>query len=169
MTDEMDTDALDGRATIARLTEHVVPELMARLTNSELGELEVRENGWRIRLRKPIADGVAAAAEATAGAARVPHPVMSAGVHVSSHGVAAAPRDTGRGVVASPAVGYFAPRGGLEVGAALRSGDVLGHVDVLGVRHEVVSPIDGALRAFEVESGQAVEYGQPIARVEAEV
>jgi biotin carboxyl carrier protein len=28
--------------------------------------------------------------------------------------------------------------------------------------------VNGALKAFEVESGQAVEYGQPIARVEAE-
>ncbi len=57
---------------------------------------------------------------------------------------------------------------GVEIGSTLRSGDPLGYVDVLGVRQEVVSPIDGALRAFEVESGQAVEYGQLIARVEAE-
>ena len=70
--------------------------------------------------------------------------------------------------MASPAVGYFAPRSGIEVGSKLRSGDSLGHVDVLGVRQEVISPIDGALRSFEVASGQAVEYGQPLARVEAE-
>jgi biotin carboxyl carrier protein len=65
-------------------------------------------------------------------------------------------------------VGYFSPLGGIEVGARVRSGDLLGHVDVLGVRHEVVSAVDGSLRVFEVESGEAVEYGQPIARVEVE-
>jgi acetyl-CoA carboxylase biotin carboxyl carrier protein len=93
---------------------------------------------------------------------------MAPGVHAASHSGVGAPRDGARGIVASPAVGYFAPRRGIEVGGAVRSGDLLGHVDVLGVRHEVVSPVDGALRTFEVESGQAVEYGQPIARVEAE-
>ena len=83
-------------------------------------------------------------------------------------GAASAPRDAMRGVVASPAVGYFAPRNGVDVGTKLRSGDSIGHVDVLGVRQEVISPVNGALKAFEVESGQAVEFGQPIARVEAE-
>ena len=166
MGDEMDEQAHDGRATIARLTQHVVPDLIARLTRSELGELEVRENGWRVRLRKQVAEA-AAPASTPLTSARTPHPVMAPGVH-AAHSGASAPRDPGRGVVASPAVGYFAPRKGIEIGGAVRSGDLLGHVDVLGVRHEVVSPVNGALRAFEVESGQAVEYGQPIARVEAE-
>ncbi|HEY5520577.1 MAG TPA: biotin/lipoyl-containing protein [Candidatus Limnocylindrales bacterium] len=164
MSDAMDEQAQDGRTTIARLVEHVVPELIERLTKSKLGELEVRENGWRVRLRKPLAEAMAPPPAAT----RTPHPVMAPGVHAASHAGVGAPRDSARGIVASPAVGYFAPRRGIEVGASVRSGDLLGHVDVLGVRHEVVSPVDGALRTFEVESGQAVEYGQPIARVEAE-
>jgi acetyl-CoA carboxylase biotin carboxyl carrier protein len=91
-----------------------------------------------------------------------------AGAGAGAASASGGPREVLRGVVASPAVGYFAVRAGLEVGASLRSGDARGYVDVLGVRQEVVSPVDGALRAFEVESGQAVEYGQPIARVEAE-
>ena len=37
MSDEMDEEMQDGRATIARLAEHVVPELIERLTKSELG------------------------------------------------------------------------------------------------------------------------------------
>ena len=153
----------EARATIARLADEVVPTLIARLMSSSLGELEVRENGWRVRLRRPMADGQASTAAQPAQ--RQPHPVMAAGVDGRGSG---APRDGSRGLVASPAVGYFAPRSGVEVGSKLRSGDLVGYVDVLGVRQEVVSPIDGALKVFEVESGQAVEYGQPIARVEAE-
>jgi acetyl-CoA carboxylase biotin carboxyl carrier protein len=140
----------EERDTIARLAEEVVPMLIERLAKSDLAELEVRENGWRVRLRRPVANGDADAAAAQQ-AQRQPHPVMAAG------STGAAPRD-----------GYFAPRAGVEPGATLRSGDLVGYVDVLGVRQEVVSPIDGAFKAFEVESGQAVEYGQPIARVEAE-
>jgi biotin carboxyl carrier protein len=45
---------------------------------------------------------------------------------------------------------------------------VIGHVDVLGVRQEVVAGIDGTVTAIEVEAGQAVEYGEPIARVAPE-
>ena len=166
MSDDISGSTQDGRATIARLTQDVVPELIARLTKGEMGELEVREDGWRVRLRKPLAEGLAPPAPSSA---RVPHPVMAPAAHAATaHVGSTGARESAKGVVASPAVGYFAPRNGIEVGAALRSGDLLGHVDVLGVRHEVVSPIDGALRAFEVESGQAVEYGQPIARVETE-
>jgi biotin carboxyl carrier protein len=39
---------------------------------------------------------------------------------------------------------------------------------MLGVRQDVVSPSDGVLKALDVDSGQAVEYGQPIGRVEAQ-
>jgi acetyl-CoA carboxylase biotin carboxyl carrier protein len=159
----------DERETIARLAQEVVPTLIERLARSDLAELEVRENGWRVRLRRPLVNG---SDDPAAGQPpqRKPHPVMAAGAGAGAGAASASggPREVLRGVVASPAVGYFAVRAGLEVGASLRSGDALGYVDVLGVRQEVVSPVDGALRAFEVESGQAVEYGQPIARVEAE-
>jgi acetyl-CoA carboxylase biotin carboxyl carrier protein len=149
------------RATIARLADEVVPALIERLAKSELGELEVREAGWRIMLRRPV-DGAAAPLRPVGpGTAHTAAPGGHAPVH-------APPREAPRGLVTSPAVGYFAPRGGVEPGAQLRSGDLIGHVDVLGVRHEVVSGVDGALKGFEVESGQAVEFGQPIARVEVE-
>src|SRR4051812_29307055 len=153
----------DDRQIIARLADEVVPTLIERLANSSLGELEVRENGWRVRLRRPMADGATEALTSDQHARRQPHPVMA-----PAAGAQAAARDALRGVVSSPAVGYFATRSGVEAGAKLRSGDLLGYIDVLGVRQEVVSPIDGALKGFEVEAGQAVEYGQPIARVEAE-
>jgi len=69
-------------------------------------------------------------------------------------------------MVTSPAVGYFQPAEGLEVGRSFRTGDVLGHVDVLGIRHDVVTPADGVLGRILVESAEAVEYGQEIARVD---
>ena len=69
----------------------------------------------------------------------------------------------------SPGVGYFVAREGVVVGFKVGSGDVLGHVDVLGVRQEIVAPIEGVVAALDVEPGQAIEYGQPVARVEANV
>lgn len=150
------------RATIARLAHELVPTLIERLAKSELGELEVREDGWRIRLRRPSADGAAGG----------PVAVTQSPTHkptVASHSAEAhsARREPPRGLITSPAVGYFAPRDGVAVGSSLRAGDLIGNVDVLGVRQEVVSPVDGVLREIEVQPGQAVEYGQPIGRVEA--
>lgn len=151
------------RATIARLVDEVVPTLIERLTKSALGELEVRENGWRIRLRRPADNETTPAGQQS----RQPHAVMAPGG--AGMGSQSGPHDASRGLVSSPAVGYFAPRSGVEVGARVRSGDLVGYIDVLGVRQEVVSPVDGSVREFEVQSGQAVEYGQPIAHVEADV
>jgi acetyl-CoA carboxylase biotin carboxyl carrier protein len=70
--------------------------------------------------------------------------------------------------VTSPAVGYFVSREGVVVGFKVGRGDSIGFVDVLGVRQEVVAPLDGVIGALDVESGQAIEYGQPLARIEVE-
>ena len=68
--------------------------------------------------------------------------------------------------VTSPAVGYYVPAGGMAPGARVRVGDVLGHVDVLGVRVEVPSPADGVVGHLLAQPGEAVEYGQELARVD---
>ena len=71
-----------------------------------------------------------------------------------------------RRVATSPAVGYFSPLDGLTSGHQVRSGDLLGHVDVLGVRQEVVAPMDGIVVRVLAEAGQAVEYGEELVRVD---
>jgi biotin carboxyl carrier protein len=48
----------------------------------------------------------------------------------------------------------------------VRAGDTLGHIDVLGVRVEVAAPEDGLIAALNAESGEAVEYGQTLGRLE---
>lgn len=164
----------DGRRTIARLAADTLPRLIERMTKSELGELEVREDGWRIRLRRPVALAAEAGISAGASAAdrtRAAGSGLAGGAHPERS--SSAPRSSSpgrlvmdRGMISSPAVGYFSARDGVSNGTNVRSGDVLGHVDVLGVRQEVVAPIDGILGGLEVESGQAIEYGQRIARVE---
>ena len=67
----------------------------------------------------------------------------------------------------SPAVGTFQPAGGAGVGRAVRAGDVVGHVEVLGVPQEVLAPFDGTLGRLLVEGGQVVEYGEPLMRIES--
>jgi acetyl-CoA carboxylase biotin carboxyl carrier protein len=156
----------EDHAAIRRLADEVLPALMARLEASTLGELEVRQDGWRVRLRKPgdASDGGPASTE--------PGPETVGAAGGRSH---RAPRrddgrerpDPPRRVVTSPAVGTFHPPAGSGVGRAVRAGDVVGHVEVLGVPQEVLAPFDGTLGRLLVEAGQVVEYGEPLMRIES--
>jgi acetyl-CoA carboxylase biotin carboxyl carrier protein len=62
-------------------------------------------------------------------------------------------------------VGYFATRPELAVGARVSQGDVLGWVDVLGVRQELVAPADGLVGKLLVGPGDPVEYGQELVQL----
>jgi biotin carboxyl carrier protein len=63
-------------------------------------------------------------------------------------------------------VGVYHPRKDLAVGMRVRAGDRLGAVDVLGVREDVVAPVDGVIGVSLAETGEAVEYGQELIRIE---
>jgi acetyl-CoA carboxylase biotin carboxyl carrier protein len=166
----------DGHRLIAQLTAEMLPTLIARLGESNLGEIEVREDGWRVRLRRPQPANGAVPPSDEPRPARRAEP--GATPRTARAGGAASPTDAGtrpadaadggRGLVTSPAVGYFLLREGMAARELVRQGDLIGHIDVLGVRQEVVAGHDGVVRRLEVESGQAVEYGQPIARIEPE-
>ena len=69
--------------------------------------------------------------------------------------------------VASPAVGFFVYADGLGPGLAVAKGDSVGHVEMLGVRHDVRAPRGGTVRNLVAESGEAVEYGQVVVELQA--
>jgi biotin carboxyl carrier protein len=69
--------------------------------------------------------------------------------------------------VASPAVGFFVFADGLGPGLQVTKGDPLGHVEMLGVRHDVRAPRGGRVSHLVAESGEAVEYGQVVLELEA--
>ncbi len=51
-------------ASIDRLATELLPSLMAKLSATGLGEIEVREGAWKIRVRRPAGDGTTAAKRA---------------------------------------------------------------------------------------------------------
>lgn len=167
---------------IAHLADELLPALIAKLAASGLGEIEVHEGGWKARLRKPAAAppvAPIAAAAARPGVARVADP-QGAGGHSSPRPGTPRPEEAERrarpdeepaeepGIVAakSPAVGIYHPRRDLVVGMRVRAGDRIGAVDVLGVKQDVVSPVDGVIGSSLAEAGEAVEYGQELVRID---
>jgi biotin carboxyl carrier protein len=187
---------LADHAAIDRLSEELLPALIAKLGATGLGEIEVREGAWRVRMRRPV-DGTASpgarerrpgererAARSGAGpaGAHLPAGLTAVGPgrdgRDARDGREAVPardrrdgrdsddRDDGRFVASSPAVGIFQPRPDARAGTRVRAGDRLGSVDMLGVPQEVVAPSDGVVGASLVEAGDAVEYGQELILIE---
>ena len=175
--DAADDRSADERAAdhaaIERLTEDLLPALIAKLGATGLGEMEVREGGWRVRLRRP-ADGQPPVrsrrpADRSAGDRPERGPDRPTERQLRSlHRPleAKTARTQSRAVATSPAVGIYRPRADLAVGARVRAGDRVGAVDILGVAQEVVAPVDGILGSSLVGSGDAVEYGQEILVIE---
>jgi acetyl-CoA carboxylase biotin carboxyl carrier protein len=69
-------------------------------------------------------------------------------------------------VAISPAVGFLVVRDGYGPGRAVRAGEIIGHVDCLGVPRDVTAPEDGLIARNLAEQGEAVEYGQPLFDIE---
>ena len=159
-----DHDAISG------LADDLLPALIAKLAASGLGEIEIRQGGWKARLRMPAsapeARGAGKAADAHAAAS---HPaahsaVRGAAVHARPDDDL--PGESARVSAKSPAVGVYNPRKDLAVGMRVRSGDKIGTVNVLGVNEDVLSPVDGIIGSSLAEAGEAVEYGQELVRIE---
>ena len=145
-------DADHALDAISRAAAQLVPELTERLRRHGLGEIEVAHGDLRLRV----------------SATPSPAPPTSAGVHAepvsASQPVPDAPSAVG---VASPAVGFFVYADGLGPGLEVGKGDALGHVEMLGVRHDVRAPRGGTVRHLVAESGEAVEYGQVVLELDA--
>ena len=152
-------------AAIDRLTDELLPALIAKLGATGLGELEVREGAWRVRLRRPggPASRERRASDRAADRTSERSHASSRPAHTGSHTTV---RSDSRSVATSPAVGIFQPRKELTAGARVRAGDRLGAVDMLGVAQEVVAPMDGVVGTSLVEAGEAVEYGQDLITIE---
>lgn len=149
-----DTDhALDE---IERAAAELLPALGERLARHGLGEIEVTRGDLRVRVA-----GSPASSPAARGPARAPASDPAA----TDPGPAAEAKPSVG--VTSPAVGFFVYADGLGPGMEVASGDALGQVEMLGVRHDVRAPRAGTVRHLVAESGEAVEYGQVVVELEA--
>ena len=182
-------------AGIDRLAEELLPALIAKLGTTHLGELEVREGDWHVRLRRPYGTapgegrrasdragraqpghdghghGRAApeggrAARASGGASGITAGSGAASASTNGTGPDEAVLDRSRAIATSPAVGIFQPGARAASGTRVRAGDSLGAVNVLGVPQDVLAPVDGVVGSTFVEAGMAVEYGQDLIRIE---
>ena len=136
--------------------------LIELVESSGIAELEISEGEERVRItRTPTATMQQVHAAPQQMAATAPQQAAVAAEPVKP----AVPEGH---VVKSPMVGSFyrCPSPGakafVEVGQSVNAGDTLCIIEAMKLLNEIEADHSGIIKAILVESGQAVEYGQPL-------
>lgn len=144
------------------IDEAAIRALAAILHETDLSEIEVVRGTTKLRVARQLA-----APSVVMGASVQP---MSAATSAPSAAIptgGGSPR-TAEGAVLSPMVGtaYRSPEPGsrpfVEVGDAVRMGQVIMIVEAMKTMNQILAERDGIVREVYVEDGQPVEYGEPL-------
>jgi len=127
------------------------------LAETGLTEIEIEQNGARIRVARA---GVMAALAAAAPVVSAPAPAAAP---------AAAPASGPQaGAVTSPMVGtvYTAPEPGkpafVKIGQQVKEGDTLFIVEAMKTMNPIPAPRSGTIKEICVENGAPIEFGQTL-------
>lgn len=154
--------------------------LIELVQESGIAELEVTEGEEKVRITRTVAQAAqpmmhyaAAMMAPMAAAAPAAAPVAAAPVSAAAPAAApAAPAEPSGHAVKSPMVGTFyrAPSPGakpfVDVGSTVTQGDTVCIIEAMKLMNEIEADKSGTVKAILVESGQAVEYGQPMFIIE---
>ncbi|WP_349437071.1 acetyl-CoA carboxylase biotin carboxyl carrier protein [Pararhizobium sp. A13] len=140
----------------------LIERLMRLLENSSVNELELTENGTRIRLSKTVAAPRPSASSAAAS---------SAGARAEATASASAARPKEHVIVAGlPGTFYRSPLPGeapfVEIGALVEDGRKLGIIEAMKMMNPVEADCAGRITAIHVEDGAAVTAGMPLMTIE---
>ncbi len=141
-----------------------VKKLIELLEDSNLSEIEIHEGEESVRLSRQTAATQVAMPAAPQAAVAMPAPV-SAAVPAAEDGGTGLPDGQ---VVRSPMVGtyYSAPSPEAEafvsIGQVVKPGDTLCMIEAMKMFNQIEADIAGKVVAILVQSGEPVEYDQPL-------
>lgn len=151
----MAADATEKKK-LGPVDEGLIRSLAGLLNETGLTEIEIEQQGLRIRIAR----------QAIITAAMPP--VVTA----AATGAAAKDVDSNPGTVKSPMVGttYRAPAPEappfVEVGTVVKQGQTLLIIEAMKTMNHIPAPRAGTVKAILVESGQPVEFGEPLMIIE---
>ncbi|MDR1611239.1 MAG: acetyl-CoA carboxylase biotin carboxyl carrier protein [Planctomycetota bacterium] len=144
-----------------------IRDLLVLMREYDIVELELEEGDFSVALRK---QGAFAPPQAAAPAQAAPLPAPAA----ASASPAAAPDppptvgDASLSQVKSPIVGTFyrgpSPEAApfVDVGTKVTGDSVVCIIEAMKIMNEIKAEMDGVIAKVLVESGEPVEYGQPL-------
>lgn len=149
-----------------------IKKLIELVEESGIQELEIKEGEESVRINRggPVVSSAPAYyAPAPAQAAAPAAPALAASAPAAA--AATAPELSGH-VLKSPMVGTFyrAPAPGakpfIEVGASVKVGDTLCIVEAMKMMNQIQADKAGVVKAILVDSGQPVEFDEPLLIIE---
>ena len=146
--------------------------LIDLVQQSGIAELEITEGEEKVRISRGGSGAPQAAPVQVYTLPQAGPAPATAGAPVAAGSPAATPAEgealpEGH-VIRSPMVGTFyrsaAPgaKTFVEVGQAVKTGDTLCIIEAMKLLNEIEADQDGTVKAILVESGQPVEYGEPL-------
>lgn len=145
-----------------------IKELLELMAEHGVGEIEIEKDNAKIKLRKMATGGIVMQSTPQMMA---PMPAVAhAPVHPAAAAAPAA-EEEGVTIVRSPMVGtfYAAPAPDqpayVNVGKAVKDGDVLCIIEAMKLMNEIKSELSGTVVEILVQNGQTVEYDQPILKI----
>jgi acetyl-CoA carboxylase biotin carboxyl carrier protein len=160
-----DSKGAAGRGGAMNIDAKLVRELADMLADTGLTEIEVEDGDRKIRVSR---GAVATAAAPVAYAAPVAAAPAAAAPVAAAPAPAAEPAVDTANAVKSPMVGtaYLSPEPGadpfVKVGDTVKTGQTLLIVEAMKVMNPIASTKDGVVKSVLIESGQPVEYDQPL-------
>jgi len=155
-----------------------IKKLIDLLEESNLAEIEIKEGEESVRLaRVPSGAASVAATPAVQYLTTAPAPAPVVAMPMQS------PVDAATGAASKPAIDPGLPAGHLirapmvgtfyaspapdqppfvSVGQAVKAGDTLGIIEAMKMFNPIESDVEGTVLAIQCESGQPVEFDQPL-------
>lgn len=133
------------------IDSELIKELAKLIEETGLSELEIEQDGWRIKAVRNYSTGVAIAAPVAVAAAPASEDI-----------------ETAVNAVTSPMVGtvYLAPEPGakpfIEVGSKVTEGQTCLIVEAMKTMNPIPAPRSGTVTAILVEDGGPIEFGEPL-------
>jgi len=140
----------------------LIQELTKLLDETGLTEIEIEQDGQRVRVARNLTAPASAASRAAPAAPIITAQPAAAAADPSKH----------PGAVTSPMVGtaYIAPEPGakpfVEIGSQVKAGDTLLVVEAMKTMNQIPAPRAGTVKQILVEDGQPVEFGEPLMIIE---
>ncbi len=154
----------EEKTTIER---ELILELAELLTSTGLTEIEIEKKGLRLRVARGLSMGASVGNFAAA-----PAPMGQPGNAIPAPANAKAEAADHPGAVKSPMVGtaYRSPSPTtppfVEVGSKVTQGQTLLIIEAMKTMNQIPAPRAGTVVRVMVETGQPVEYGEPLVIIE---
>lgn len=152
-----------------------IKKLIELVEESGISELEISEGEESVRIsRAPVQSGFPAQQQAYAAPMFAPQAGLSQAIApvAAPAQEAAAPAEVSGHLVRSPMVGTFyrtptpEAKAFIEIGQKVNVGDTLCIVEAMKMMNQIEADKAGVVKAILVESGQPVEFDEPLVVIE---